>query len=265
MLKKTIWLAVVCFMSAAGAYAEEAVTPEGQSSQDDRRKKTTVLEVIDAYADVHSGPGRGYPVFYTIEQGEKIEVLTRRPDWYEIRAENGKVGWTTAAQISRTIQSTGEPADLPSVGYGDYIKNSWVTGLSTGQFQGGDFDGYEVFSVTGGYRFLSWLGADAELGRVFGTDASGDYYAANISIEPAAHWKLSPFLSVGTGRISVGSQPTQVEFTVNDADFDSYGLGASFYLGRNFVIKGEYRWYSVSTSSDSEDLEAWRIGFNTFF
>lgn len=223
------------------------------------------LEVIDAYADVHSGPGRGYPVFYTIEQGEKVEILTRRPGWYEVRAENGRVGWTTAEQISRTIQATGEPADLPSVGYGDYIKGSWVTGFSTGQFADGALEGYEIFSVTGGYRFLSWLGADVELGRLFGSDASGDYYGANVYLEPFSDWKFSPYVALGVGELSLGSQPQLISFSEKSSNFNSYGLGTSFYLGRNFVIKAEYRWYSVSTDDETESLQAWKIGLNTFF
>lgn len=223
------------------------------------------LEVIDAYAEVHSGPGRGYPVFYVIEQGEKIEILTRRPDWYEIRAENGKTGWTTAAQISRTIQKTGEPADLPSVGYGDYIKGSWVTGFTAGKFTDGELEDFDVFTITGGYRFLSWLGADVELGRVFGSGASGDLLAGNVYVEPAAHWKLSPFLSLGVGEITMGSQPDQIGFPEESSDFNTYGLGASYYLGRNFVVKGEYRWYSVSVEDETEKMSTWKIGFNTFF
>lgn len=252
--KKLIWClaAVFCLSQLTNA-------------QEKNNKQGVVLEVIDAYAEVHSGPGRGYPIFYVIEQGEKIEVLTRRPDWYEIRAQNGKVGWTTTESISRTIQATGEPADLPSVGYGDYIKNSWVTGFSAGQFAEGELEGFEIFSVNAGYRFLSWLGADVELGRVFGAEASGDYLGANLYLEPAAHWKLSPFVSLGVGEITIDSQPKQISFTQESSDFDSYGLGASFYLGRNFVVKGEYRWYSVSTEEETEKLEAWKLGFNTFF
>ncbi len=253
MLKKCNWLlAVCCFFLVQPAISKDM-------------KPGVSLEVIDAYADVHSGPGRGYPVFYTIEQGEKVEILTRRPGWYEVRAENGRVGWTTAAQISRTIQATGEPADLPSVGYGDYIKGSWVTGFSTGQFSDGALEGYETFSVTGGYRFLSWLGADVELGRLFGSDASGDYYAANVYLEPFSDWKFSPYVALGVGELSLGSQPQLISFSEKSSNFNSYGLGTSFYLGRNFVIKAEYRWYSVSTDDETESLQAWKIGLNTFF
>lgn len=250
-----LWLIISLVFACQQAHAQEA------SESDD---SPIFLEVIDTYAEVHSGPGRGYPVFHVIEQGEKIELLARRPGWYEIRSETGKIGWTTASQISRTMQATGEPADLPSVGYGDYIKNSWVTGFSVGQISKGELEGFELFSVNFGYRFLPWLGADAELGRTFGSDASGDFYAANIYLEPWSHWKLSPYLGLAMGEIKIGSQP-QLTFTEDSSSFESYALGASFYLGRNFVIKSEYRWYTLSTDTGDEKLETWKLGFNTFF
>lgn len=223
------------------------------------------LEVIDAYAEIHSGPGRGYPVFYTVEQGEKINILSRRPGWYEIKTESGKLGWATASQISRTIQNTGEPADLPTVSYGDFIKNSWFVGMNTGQFSAGELEGFEVFGLSGGYRFLEWLGADVEFGRLFGSDASGEYYAGNLYFEPFNQWKLSPYGSIGMGALDVDSLPKQIDFSQESSDFYSYGIGASYYLGRNFIVKGEYRWYSVSVEDDSENLATWKIGFNTYF
>ena len=137
--------------------------------------------------------------------------------------------------------------------------------MSAGQFTGGELEGFELFSVNVGYRFLSWLGGDVQVGRVFGSEASGDFLGANLYLEPAAHWKLSPFLALGLGEITLGSQPKQISFTQESSDFNSYGIGASFYLGRNFIVKSEYRWYSVSTEDETERLEAWNIGFNTFF
>ena len=32
------------------------------------------LEVAEPYIEMHTGPGRGYPVFNVVEQGETIEI-----------------------------------------------------------------------------------------------------------------------------------------------------------------------------------------------
>jgi hypothetical protein len=223
------------------------------------------LEVIDAYVEVHSGPGRGYPVFYVIEQGESVEVITRRPGWYEVRAQNGKTGWTTAAQISRTLQTTGEPADLPNVSYGNYLKNRWRMGFNTGKFSSGELEGSDTFSLTAGYRPLSWAGIELEGGQFFSSDVKGNFYGLNILIEPFSQWKLSPLLIVGRGTLNTEVQPGLVPLNIDASDFNHAGLGLNYYLGRNFVFTGEYRSYSVSTKKSNERLEAWTIGFNTFF
>lgn len=252
------------------AYSQDNIT---QSSIAQGSNTPTVeLTVIDPYAELRTGPGRGYPVFYAIEQGENIEVLTRRPGWYEVRSANGNTGWTSTAELSRTMQASGAPADLPSVGYGDYLKRSFRTGLRTGQFSSGEMEGSDSFSATGGYRFYSWLGAELELGKIFGNDVRGRYYGFNVLLEPLSHWRLSPFVTLGTGSMNIDSQPKLVPLNIEKSDFDTYSLGAHYYVGRNFVIEANYRWYSVDSDSDSntssnntEKLEAWNIGFSAFF
>ena len=223
------------------------------------------LQVIDPYADVHSGPGRGYPVLHAIEEGEYIDVLTRRPGWYEVRTQNGRVGWVTTDKISRTIQVSGEPADLPTVSFGDYLKNTWRVGYSAGVFSSGELESSDFWSASVGYRAISWLGVESEYGKVYGEDIRGDYYGVNVLVEPISKWRLSPFLLLGLGNIKIDSQPKLVPLNLQSSDYQNYGIGTNFYLGRNFLIKLEYRSYIVSTDDDDAGLGAWRLGFNTFF
>jgi len=230
-----------------------------------RAVKTLRLQVIDPYADVHSGPGRGYPIFYAVEEGEFIEILARRPDWYEIRLSSGRTGWVTAAQISRSIQETGEPADLPNVSYGDYLKNSFQVGLTSGGYSSGELEGSNVWSATGGYRPISWVGIEAEYGKVYGEDIRGDFYSLNLMIEPLSHWRFSPYFIIGTGSIDIDSQPKLVPLDIEKSNFNNVGLGGNYYLGRNFLIKIEYRAFNVATDEKDVELGAWKIGFNTFF
>jgi len=223
------------------------------------------LQVIDPYADVHSGPGRGYPVLHAIEEGEFIDVLTRRPGWYEVRTQNGRVGWVTAAKISRTIQVSGEPADLPTVSFGDYLKNAWRVGLSTGVFTSGELESADLWSASAGYRAISWLGLELEYGKMYGDEVRGDFYAFNTLIEPISKWRVSPYVLLGVGSLGADSQPKLVPLGEDRSTYQNYGIGANYYLGRNFLIKLEYRSYTVSTDQDDAGLGAWRLGFNTFF
>lgn len=223
------------------------------------------LQVIDVYADVHAGPGRGYPVFYAVEQGEAIEIIVKRPGWYEIRLQNGRTGWVTAKQISRTVQATGEPADLPEVSFGNYLKNSFLLGLSSGVFTSGELKNSDHWTFSLGYRPISWAALDAEYGKLYGEDVRGDYYGINLIVEPFSQWRLSPYLLVGAGEMDVDSQPKLVPLEIKKSDFSNMAFGLNYYLGRNFLMRAEYRSLTVSTDNKDADLATWKIGFNTFF
>lgn len=247
------------FICSANALAQDN---SGSAKQE---KPALTLEVIDPYVEVHSGPGRGYPIFHVIEQGETVKVLTRRPDWYEVAAKGGRVGWVKASQIARTLQPTGEPVDLPSVSYGDYLKNSWRLGYSVGPFNSGELEKADVFNANAGYRPLSWLSFDFEFGSLYGTDVRGDLYNLNAVVEPFSQWKASPVLILGSGSIKIKSQPKLTPLEFDKTSFQVYGIGLHYYIGRSFVIRGEYRHYIISADLSDEELGSWKLGFNTFF
>ena len=90
-----------------------------------------LLEVVEPYVDVHTGPGRGYPVFQVVEQGEQVRVLKRRTNWYKVVGKDFGEGWVRGDQIAHTIEPSGLPADLPSIGHGDYLKSRWRAGLGS--------------------------------------------------------------------------------------------------------------------------------------
>ena len=258
-------LGMVCILSTPIVNAVEGSTAPASLAN----SKTAMLEVIDSYAELHTGPGRGYPLFYVVENNEWIEVLTRRPDWYEVRTEKGKIGWVKASQIARTLNTTGEPADLPTVSYGDYVKNRWRVGATAGMFVAGELQDANVFTASLAYKPLAWLGIEGEWGRFYGLDINGSMAALNMVYEPFSHWRLSPTLILGGGQFSAGVQPKEV-FDFKEATFFNYGIRLNYYLGRNFVVRGEVRGLSVSSSSDqsasdNEELATWNLGFSTFF
>ncbi|TLZ28485.1 MAG: SH3 domain-containing protein, partial [Gammaproteobacteria bacterium] len=50
------------------------------------------LFVAQPYLELHTGPGRGYPVFHVVPRDASVDVLFRRIDWFEVRTEHGVEG-----------------------------------------------------------------------------------------------------------------------------------------------------------------------------
>jgi SH3-like domain-containing protein len=70
------------------------------------------VEVADAYLELHTGPGRGYPVTRVIPRGDQVEVLKRRTDWYLLRDDRGHEGWAKRKAMALTLLAlSGEKPD----------------------------------------------------------------------------------------------------------------------------------------------------------
>jgi opacity protein-like surface antigen len=248
-------LMFLCYCMPSLALSLELFDSDGADETD-----IVVLEVADSFIEMHTGPGRGYPVFNVIEKGETIQILKRKTNWYKVRSEDSKTGWTKAAQLAHTLKPTGVPVDLPEISHGDYLKSSWHVGFSAGQIERAD-----TLSVTAGYRPLSWAGVEIEWGKIFDNSVTSDFYGANILVEPVPDWFMSPFVTAGGGQFSFDSRQKVLVDDTGTSNYISFGAGANYYIGRNFVVRGEYRRYSVSTNDDKVGLNSWRIGLNIFF
>jgi hypothetical protein len=229
-------------------------------SADDDSQKLVVLEVAEPFVEMHTGPGRGYPVFNVVEQGETIEILMRRSNWYQIRSADNKTGWASASSLAHTLKPTGEPVDLPEVSLGDYLASSWRVGFTTGSFEGAN-----TVSLTAGYRPFSWAGVEVEGGRIFDRSVTSDYYGINFLLDPRPQWTVSPFMTLGGGQFSFNNRHKVLVSDTGSRDYASVGVGAGYYIGRSIVVRGEYRSYSVSSSEDRVWLNAWTIGLSSFF
>ena len=82
------WLLVVLTMAVLGTASAAPVLAGDHYDH---------VQVVDPYLELHTGPGRGYPVTQVVERGEWVEILKRRTDWFKIRTSQGKEGWAARA------------------------------------------------------------------------------------------------------------------------------------------------------------------------
>jgi len=253
-IQRTWMLLVVCSISPDAPAFDWFGASSGSEAD------TVVLKVADPFIEMHTGPGRGYPVFNVVEQGESIEVLKRKTNWYEIKTSDNKTGWTKATQLEHTLRPTGLPVDLPEVSHADYLKTSWRVG-----FSGGQLEGASTFSVTAGYRPLRWAELELEGGKIFDESVTSDYYGINLLVEPVPDWIITPYVFAGGGKFSFNNRQKVVVDDAGSPNYASIGGGLSYYVVSNLVVRGGYRSYSISTDGDRVWLNAWTIGINVFF
>ena len=219
------------------------------------------LFVVQPYLELHTGPGRGYPVTQVVGRGESLEVLFRRTDWFKVRTERGVLGWASVRELSQTVLADGS---LFSVDMGN------LTGFRSHRWEGGTFAGaYAGATLISAYSALSVtdnLKIEADLSQFLGNVSNGYLLDIGLAHVFVPEWRVSPFVTMGTGFTRVSPKATYAQ-TVDHNDQLAYaGAGVRIYLTRRFFIRGEYRSNMVFTKTNSNEVNPeWRIGFAFFF
>src|SRR6185369_8367012 len=178
-------LAAVCFaLCALGALPAQA-----QGINVER------VQVTDPYIELHTGPGRGYPVFFVAERGEWIEILLRSTDWYKVRTVGDKVGWVNRKQLETTLTEAGGKKTFRDVVFDDYLARRVQLGAAYGRFKS-----EPMLKIWTSYKLSETLSAEATIAQVQGVFSGTDFWHVNLLSEPWSDKRLSPFFGIGVGR-----------------------------------------------------------------
>ncbi|MCO7225549.1 SH3 domain-containing protein [Pleionea sp. CnH1-48] len=219
------------------------------------------VTVADAFIRMATGPGRGYPVFHVVEQGESIEILKRKNVWFKVRTVKGQEGWVHQSELQKTLSPNGNPVSLAELGLQDFFDREWEFG---GRF--GDFGGANLLGANATWNFTQNLSAELVLGQALGEFSEIQQISAAINNEPFHDWRFSPYVGIGVGSITTRPSATLVQAVdrTDEALFVQSGLKT--YVSNRFLVRLEYRNYVILTSRENnEEVEEWTIGFSVFF
>jgi hypothetical protein len=222
-------------------------------------EKYLVLVVTDPYLEMHSGPGRGYPIVYVIGRDELVTVLYSRTDWYKVRAPGGQEGWVRRAELARTLLASGEPAPIPP--YPEFATHRWEIGAGYGVYNHENLvTAYADFGLT------SSLDVEFVVQQAFGT--LDNRYIASIGMRHTfvPEWKwFSPTAGIGTAYQYI--QDRVPPAPLQDSNQMAYvSLGARGFITRRFMWRADWRHYVVFNNLNVyEDLEEWKIDLAVFF
>ncbi len=219
------------------------------------------VRVAEPYLEMHTGPGRGYPVFHVVDRGELVQVIKRRTDWFMVQTKRGKQGWVKRAEMELTMTPDGGPTQFAEAEFGDFTRRSWEAG-----FLAGDFEGANIVSVYAGHYLTRNLSVELALSQVFGNFSDALMASANLLAQPFPEWRLSPFFLLGTGAIYTDPNVTLVDEQDRTEQISNVGVGLRWYLTRRFILRAEYQNHVIfQNKDDNQEINEWKAGFAFFF
>ena len=234
-----------------------AIAGNAASAEREHREVT----IADPFIELHTGPGRGYPIFFVAERGEQIALLMRRTEWFKVRVARGQEGWVHFEQLATTLDSDGEQFDLPALGFDDYTARRWEVGTLYG-----DFGGANVIGMYGSRTVTPNLSGEIWVSQALGRFSDSTMVTLNIVHLMYPDWRASPYFTLGGGVIKTEPKATLVATTDRTDNVALVGAGVRMYLTRRFVFRAEYKTHVVFTSrDDNEEVQEWKAGFSFFF
>ena len=219
------------------------------------------VQVIDPYIELHTGPGRGFPVFYVGERGAWIEILLRKTDWFKIRLEQGKEGWVYRAQLENTLTESGVRKTFRDVLLDDYFKRRLEFGMSTGTFEGDTLLAFHL-----GYILTPTVSVEVAYAQVQGVFSGSTLYHVNLQSQPYRDWRLAPYFTIGAGKFNNVPKSTLVSAITTDSVAANAGLGLRYYITRRFIARAEFTDYIVFIGDNRTDsYKSLTAGFAFFF
>lgn len=244
------WLLVVLSMAGLVTATASATTPHYE-----------YVKVTDPYLELHTGPGRGYPVTQVVERDQWVEILLRRTDWFKIRTAQGKEGWVSRSQIETTITEAGVQKTFRDVMVDDYLGRRLEVGFAGGVMQS---DPYMLARI--GYRFSDNLSAEIAMGQTTGNYSDSTLYYIAVLSKPFPDWRVSPFLSLGIGRFRNTPRATLVGGTETESNMANAALGLEYYVTQRFYVRTDYRRHMVFVDQNRiNEYNELSLGIGFFF
>ncbi len=219
------------------------------------------LFVTAPYLELHTGPGRGYPVFHVVPRDGSIDVLFRRTDWFKVRTERGVEGWASQTDMQKMVLADGSQFKFDLGDRAGFTSHRFEMGMFAGQYGGATLiSGYSSFS------FNPQLAFEVAVGQFLGNSSNGeieDFGFAHVFV-PEARW--SPFVTSVWGWCRRNRRPPWWRHrTATSKARTSAAAYASTLPAGSFCALNTRQHWIFTTRNQNEDADEWKAGFAFFF
>jgi uncharacterized protein YgiM (DUF1202 family) len=219
------------------------------------------LFVVQPYLELHTGPGRGYPVTQVVARGEAVDVLMRRTEWFKVRTERGIEGWAHERDLAQTTLADGSPFTINLGDRAGFTSHRWESGIFGGAYEGATLiSAYQAVSLT------DHLKVELSASQFLGNLSNGYLLDLGFSHVFMPEWRISPFVTLGGGYERVEPKATLAQPVSSSNQTAYFGVGVRYYLARRLFLRGELRGHEIFTNQNSNEVRnEWKIGIAFFY
>ncbi len=198
----------------------------------------TRVQVVDTYADMHTGPASEFPRFHAIERGEWITVLKERTGWYKVQTDDGKTGWISGAALRLTLSELGEQVTLTEGNFEESRQRDLEFGV-----YGGVLEDVTALSVSAAWVLTENIVTELTYTQALGSFSENQLASLRVHHYTFPEWRFSPYLTLGVGQIRTKPRANLVQSGDESRTNDllEAGIGVRYYLGSNYAVRLEYQ------------------------
>lgn len=220
----------------------------------------TPVTVSSALIDLHTGPGRGYPIKISAVKGEQLQLLKTRGNWVLVEFRQQQL-WMNDQELANLLRLSGEPYQSLESGRAAFEKRSMEFTAFVGDLNGASFYQFEY-----SYRFSDVVSVGLSAGQANGDNADTQIVEGHIYLDPFPTWYVSPYLGIGGGMNRTTPRTVLVQTEDRTDPIASVEVGVRYYLARNFVARAAYHRGVLATSrNENDEITTWKLGFSVFF
>jgi len=249
-----VWFFAFCWICMMLGAAHVA------AATDDAASYPRVI-VAEPFIELHTGAGKGYPVYHVVDRHEWVEVLVRQGDWFKVRDRLGKEGWVLIDEMEKTLSAPGVTTQFERIKKEHFGARTYEGGINFG-----DFEGSAIMGVYAGLNFNDNLATELEISKATGQFTETLVARINILSNPFPTWDSAPFFTLGGGYMRNKPKSSFVFANPTSDLFASVGLGYRQYMSKRVFFRADVKQNIVFISDNNNgDFLEWKIGFSFFY
>lgn len=221
--------------------------------------------VNSAYLELRSGPGRGFPIIFSLKNNERLSILSRKTQWIEVISQDDNKGWMHENKLPQ-LSLNKQQVSFQPLDHNAYREKTLELGFYTGGVSGGSNKNTPLIALSGAWQFTENYALEATLNHIVASNEENFLAHLDLQHTLAPEWFIHPIFTIGIGQLYTQPKSTLGDAATIKSSTVNMGLGFKYPVYQRFIIRGDYHKHLIiSDQNQLNSVLIWKLGISVFF